>query len=42
VDNRRADLRLLYTHRYALDRLHDALNATRDKPAGFVKALVTF
>jgi threonine dehydrogenase-like Zn-dependent dehydrogenase len=32
----------LYTHRYPLDRLSDALDATRDKPEGFVKALVTF
>jgi threonine dehydrogenase-like Zn-dependent dehydrogenase len=30
----------LYTHRYPLERLGDALNATRDKPEGFVKALV--
>jgi hypothetical protein len=29
-----------YTHRYPLDRLGDALDATRDKPDGFVKALV--
>jgi threonine dehydrogenase-like Zn-dependent dehydrogenase len=32
----------LYTHRYPLDRLGEAVAATRDKPAGFVKALVTF
>ncbi|PCD03509.1 L-iditol 2-dehydrogenase [Sphingomonas spermidinifaciens] len=32
----------LYTHRYPLDGLADALDATRDKPAGFVKALVMF
>jgi threonine dehydrogenase-like Zn-dependent dehydrogenase len=31
----------LYTHRYPLDRLAEALDATRDKPEGFVKALVT-
>ncbi|MBB4859342.1 threonine dehydrogenase-like Zn-dependent dehydrogenase [Novosphingobium chloroacetimidivorans] len=31
----------LYTHTYPLDRLGDALDATRDKPDGFVKALVT-
>ena len=30
----------LYTHRYPLERLGDALDATRDKPGGFVKALV--
>ena len=32
----------LYTHAFPLDRLGDALDATRDKPDGFVKALVTF
>jgi threonine dehydrogenase-like Zn-dependent dehydrogenase len=32
----------LYTHRFSLDRLEDALNATRDRPDGFLKALVTF
>jgi len=31
----------LYTHSYPLERLADALDATRDKPEGFVKALVT-
>jgi threonine dehydrogenase-like Zn-dependent dehydrogenase len=31
----------LYSHNYTLDRLGDALDATRDKPDGFVKALVT-
>ena len=31
----------LYTHRFPLDRLADALNATRDRPDGFLKALVT-
>jgi len=30
----------LYTHHYPLDRLEDALAATRDKPGNFVKALV--
>ncbi len=30
----------LYTHVYPLDRLAEALDATRDKPDGFVKALV--
>lgn len=30
----------LYTHRYRLDQLNEALAATRDKPDGFVKALV--
>lgn len=30
----------LYTHTYPLERLDDALNATRDRPEGFLKALV--
>jgi threonine dehydrogenase-like Zn-dependent dehydrogenase len=30
----------LITHRYPLERLADALNATRDKPGNFVKAVV--
>jgi threonine dehydrogenase-like Zn-dependent dehydrogenase len=34
------DPRLLITHRYSLDRLGDALNATRDRPGNFVKAVV--
>lgn len=29
------------SHRYRLDQLDEALNATRDKPDGFVKAVVT-
>jgi threonine dehydrogenase-like Zn-dependent dehydrogenase len=36
----RLDLARLHTHRYPLERLGDALDATRDKPDGFVKALV--
>jgi len=32
----------LYTHTYTLDRLDEALNATRDRPDGFLKALVTY
>jgi threonine dehydrogenase-like Zn-dependent dehydrogenase len=32
----------LLTHRYGLDGLGAALDATRDRPPGFVKALVTF
>ncbi|MBI1403346.1 MAG: zinc-binding dehydrogenase [Porphyrobacter sp.] len=32
----------LYTHRYPLARLGEALDATRDKPEGFVKALIEF
>ncbi|HVT55081.1 MAG TPA: L-iditol 2-dehydrogenase, partial [Xanthobacteraceae bacterium] len=31
----------LYTHTFPLERLDDALNATRDRPDGFLKALVT-
>lgn len=32
----------LYTHTWPLDRLDEALNATRDRPDGFMKALITF
>jgi threonine dehydrogenase-like Zn-dependent dehydrogenase len=32
----------LYTHTYRLDELAKALDATRDRPDGFLKALVTF
>lgn len=38
----RLDPAPLYTHRYPLEALGEALAATRDKPVGFVKALVTF
>lgn len=38
----RLDPTALYTHRYPLERLSEALDATRDKPGNFVKALVTF
>jgi threonine dehydrogenase-like Zn-dependent dehydrogenase len=41
VASRRLDPSPLYTHRYPLERLGEALDATRDKPEGFVKALVT-
>lgn len=34
------DPKLLVTHRYPLERLGDALNATRDRPGNFVKAVV--
>jgi threonine dehydrogenase-like Zn-dependent dehydrogenase len=37
----RLDPSPLYTHSYTLDRLGEALDATRDKPDGFLKALVT-
>jgi threonine dehydrogenase-like Zn-dependent dehydrogenase len=42
VADGRLDPEPLYTHRYPLDRLGDALAATRDKPGNFVKALVMF
>ena len=38
----RLDPEPLLTHRYGLDGLGAALDATRDRPPGFVKALVTF
>jgi len=34
------DPRDLFTHTYPLERLGEALNATRDRPDGFLKALV--
>ena len=34
------DPSLLITHHYPLDRLDEALNATRDRPGNFVKAVV--
>lgn len=34
------DPSMLITHRYPLERIGDALNATRDKPGNFVKAVV--
>ena len=34
------DPRLLITHRYPLERLGEALDATREKPGNFVKAVV--
>lgn len=38
----RLDPAPLYTHRYPLAQLGEALDATRDKPEGFVKALIEF
>jgi threonine dehydrogenase-like Zn-dependent dehydrogenase len=32
----------LVTHRYPLERINDAFAALRDKPEGFVKAVITF
>jgi threonine dehydrogenase-like Zn-dependent dehydrogenase len=34
------DPELLITHRYPLERLDEALNATRDRPGAFIKAVV--
>ncbi|MBE7210391.1 MAG: zinc-binding dehydrogenase, partial [Gluconacetobacter diazotrophicus] len=42
VSDGRLDPRPLLTHRFPLHRLGDALDATRDRPDGFLKALVTF
>ena len=42
VASGRLDPTPLYTGEYPLERLGEALDATRDKPRGFVKALVTF
>ncbi len=42
VASRQLDPSPLYTHRFPLEQLGSALDATRDKPSGFVKALVTF
>lgn len=40
VASGRLDPEPLYTHHYPLERLDEALNATRDKPEGFVKAIL--
>ncbi|WP_242146424.1 MDR/zinc-dependent alcohol dehydrogenase-like family protein [Sphingomonas sp. BAUL-RG-20F-R05-02] len=40
ISNGRLDPAPLYSHTYPLERLGEALDATRDKPEGFVKALV--
>ncbi len=42
VASGRLDPSPLYTHRFPLAQLDAALNATRDRPDGFLKALVTF
>jgi len=42
VASGRLDPSRLYTHHYPLEQLADALEATRDKPGAFVKALVNF
>jgi threonine dehydrogenase-like Zn-dependent dehydrogenase len=36
------DLAALLTHRYPLEQLNEALAATRDKPEGFVKAIIEY
>ncbi|HEY0625622.1 MAG TPA: zinc-binding dehydrogenase [Allosphingosinicella sp.] len=41
VASGRLDPSPLYTHRYRFDQLGEALDATRDRPDGFLKALVT-
>ncbi len=41
VASGRLDPDPLYTHSYPLERLGEALDATRDRPDGFLKALVT-
>lgn len=41
VASGRLDPAPLYTHTYPLERLGEALDATRDRPDGFLKALVT-
>jgi threonine dehydrogenase-like Zn-dependent dehydrogenase len=40
VASRRLDPSFLYTHTFPLDQLDLALDATRDRPADFLKALV--
>ncbi len=41
VADGRLDPSPLYTHRFPLERVHEALDAARERPDGFVKALVT-
>ena len=42
VERGKLDPTPLYTHRFGLDDLGTALEMTRDRPAGFMKALVEF
>jgi threonine dehydrogenase-like Zn-dependent dehydrogenase len=42
VASGRLDPSSLYTHTYPVEKLGEALDATRDRPDGFLKALVTF
>jgi threonine dehydrogenase-like Zn-dependent dehydrogenase len=41
VRSGRLEVRDLFTHAYPLEQLDQALNATRDRPDGFLKAVVT-
>jgi threonine dehydrogenase-like Zn-dependent dehydrogenase len=41
VASGRLDPSPLYTHTFPLERLGDALDATRDRPDGFLKALIS-
>jgi threonine dehydrogenase-like Zn-dependent dehydrogenase len=40
VSEGRLDPAPLFTHSYPLEKLDEALNATRDRPDGFLKALI--
>jgi threonine dehydrogenase-like Zn-dependent dehydrogenase len=40
IENGLIDPNMLITHRYPLERLGEALDAARDRPDGFVKAVV--
>jgi threonine dehydrogenase-like Zn-dependent dehydrogenase len=42
VSSGRLDPMPFLTHEFELERLSEALDATRDRPEGFLKALVTF
>jgi threonine dehydrogenase-like Zn-dependent dehydrogenase len=42
VESGQLDPRPLFTHRFPLSQLHEALELTRVRPAGFIKALITF
>ncbi|HAR42827.1 MAG TPA: L-iditol 2-dehydrogenase [Bdellovibrionales bacterium] len=42
IQTGRIDPTLLYTHRYPLEHLDEALNANLERPEGFLKALVTY
>jgi threonine dehydrogenase-like Zn-dependent dehydrogenase len=42
VERGQIDPAMLVTHAFPLERLGEALDATRDRPDGFLKAVVTF